>query len=322
MSFFFGLLLAAGILLAGIHFFFPAWLVAAVIGTVRKWGRMTAKSVVVDGVTWPYLEGGPADGDTIVMVHGFAGDKDNWPLYARYFTKHYRVIAPDLPGFGENVRNPDWSYDGAAQTERLHAFLKELGVQNFHLTGNSMGGYIALNYALTHPGQLKSLTLIDNAGVTSKHKSELELAIDDGRNPLVAKSLRDFDRLMNFIMYKRIPSPKFMMKAMLEVQLRNYDFLDRIFWTIIDEALKKSLTERLGEVAMPTLVIWGRHDRLIDVSCAEVMADAIPDNRVVILEDVGHVPMIESPGETARHQVGFISELVVQQDYIGGLSES
>ncbi len=316
MNFFLGLLLAAGILLAGIYFFFPAWLVVAVIGTVRKWGRMTAKSIVVDGASWPYLEGGPADGDTIVMVHGFGGDKDNWLLYARYFTQHYRVIAPDLPGFGENVRNPDWSYGGMAQTERLHAFLKELGVRNFHLTGNSMGGFIALIYALTHPGQLKSLTLIDNAGVTSKHKSELELAVDDGRNPLVAKSLKDFDRLMDFIMYKRIPSPKFMMKAMSEVHLRNYDFLDGIFWAIVDEALKKPLTERLGEVAMPTLIIWGRHDRLIDVSCAEVMADAIPDNRVVILEDAGHIPMIESPRETARHHIGFISELVVQQGHL------
>ena len=87
-----------------------------------------------------------------------------------------------------------------------------------------------------------------------------------------------------------------------------HDLLDAIFWQIIDEALNHSLTDRLGDVATPTLVIWGRHDRLIDVSCAAVMAAAIPDNRVVILEDVGHVPMIESPQQTAEHHLKLISE--------------
>ena len=307
MNWFFWLLLIAGIAFAGIYYLLPARLVALVIGMVRKWGRMSAKSVVVDGISWPYLEGGPSDGEVVVMVHGFGGDKNNWPLYARHFTRRYRVIAPDLPGFGENVRDPDWNYGGPAQTERLHAFLTELGLDNIHLAGNSMGGFIALSYALAHPDRLKSLTLIDNAGVTSTNKSELELAIDEGKNPLVATSMDDYDRLMDFIMHKRIPSPKFMMKAMLEVQIRNHDLLDVIFWQIIDEALKDSLTERLGEVSMPTLVLWGRHDRLIDVSCVEVMAAAIPDCTVVILEDAGHIPMIECPRETARHHIKLIA---------------
>jgi pimeloyl-ACP methyl ester carboxylesterase len=307
MNWIFLLILAAGALLAVVYFFFPARLAALVITLLRHWGRLTVKSAVVDGITWPYLEGGPADGDVVVMLHGFGGDKDNWPLYARYFTKRYRVIAPDLPGFGKNVRDPDLHYGGAAQTARLHAFFTELGLEKIHLAGNSMGGFIALSYALTYPDELITLTLIDNAGVASTHKSELEIAIDEGNNPLVATSLQDFDRLLDFIMYKRIPSPRFMMKAMLAIQIRYHDLLDAIFWQIIDEALGKPLTDRLGEVSMPTLIIWGRHDRLIDVSCAEVMAAAIPDNRVVILEDVGHVPMIESPQVTARHHLNLIA---------------
>ncbi len=307
MNWFFWLLLALGVAFAGIYYLFPAWLVALVVGMVRKGARMSAKSVLVDGNPWPYLEGGPPDEEVVVMLHGFGGDKDNWPLYARYFTRRYRVIAPDLPGFGENVRDPELNYGGAAQTERLHAFINELGLDNIHLAGNSMGGFIALNYALSHPDRLKSLTLIDNAGVTSTDKSELELAIDEGKNPLVATSMDDYDRLMDFIMHKRIPRPRFMMRAMLEVQIRNHDLLDGIFWQIIDETLNNSLTERLGEISMPTLVIWGRHDRLIDVSCVDVMAAAIPDNTVVILEDAGHIPMIECPRETAGHHIRLIA---------------
>lgn len=302
------LLLGTGVAFAGIYTLFPEHLVALVLGTVRKWGRMSAKSVVVDGITWPYLEGGPTDGEIVVLLHGFGGDKNNWPLYARYLTKKYRVIAPDLPGFGENVRDPDWHYGGTAQTERLHAFFTELGLDNVHLAGNSMGGFIGLVYALTYPDRLKSLTLIDAAGVTSTNKSELELAIDEGKNPLVATSMDEFDRLMDFVMHKRIPSPRFMMQAMLEIQIRHREFLDNVFWSITDEALHDPLTERLGEISMPTLIIWGRHDRVIDVSCAVVMAAGIPDNRVVILEDAGHIPMIESPRETAIHHIRLIED--------------
>jgi len=303
------LLAILGLAFAGVYFFAPAYLVALTIGLVRRWGRLSPQSVVVDGISWPYLEGGPADGEVVVMVHGFGGDKNNWPLYARYFTKRYRVIAPDLPGFGDNVRDPDLNYGGAAQTERLHAFFTELGLENIHLAGNSMGGFIAPNYALSYPEKHKSLTLIDNAGVTSTHKSELEIAIDNGENPLVATSLEDFDRLLDFIMHKRTPSPRFMKEALLAVQIRNRDLLDAIFWEIIDEALHHSLTDRLGEVSTPTLIIWGRHDRLIDVSCAETMAASIPNNKVVIFEDAGHIPMIEKPRESALHHLELIAGL-------------
>jgi pimeloyl-ACP methyl ester carboxylesterase len=309
MSVFLWLLLAVGVAFAGLYFLYPAGLVLIVVGLVRKRGRLSVKSVVVDDITWPYLEGGPPDGEVVVMLHGFGGDKNNWPLYARYFTKRYRVIAPDLPGFGDNVRDPDLSYGGAAQTERLHAFFAELGLEKIHLAGNSMGGFIALNYALTYPDKLKSLTLIDNAGVTSTNKSELEIAIDNGENPLVATSLEDFDRLLDFIMHKRIPSPRFMKEALLAVQIRYRDLLDGIFWEIIDEALHDSLTDRLGEVSTPTLIIWGRHDRLIDVSCAEVMAASIPNNKIVIFEDAGHIPMIEKPRESALHHLELIAGL-------------
>lgn len=286
---------------------FFRFLVGLIIWLLRKWGRLSAKTVVVNGIRWPYLDGGPPDGETVVMLHGFGGDKNNWPLYARHFTKRYRVIAPDLAGFGENTRDPDLDYGMAAQTERLHHFLRELGIDRFHIAGNSMGGFIALHYALNYPGELRSMTLMDNAGVRSRNKSELEVAIDEGKNLLLAKSLDEFEGLLEFVMHKPIPSPKFMMKAMYLEQARHFEFLDKIFWHITDEATNDTLTDRLSEISVPTLVIWGRQDRVLDVSCTEAMAAAISENKVVILEDVGHIPMIECPRETALHHIELIA---------------
>ena len=296
-----------GLAFAGVYFFAPAYLVAVTIGLVRRWGRLSPKSVVVDGISWPYLEGGPPDGEVIVLLHGFGGDKNNWPLYARNFTKRYRVIAPDLPGFGENVRDPDWDYGMETQAERLQRFIHELRIDKFHLAGNSMGGFIALYYALDYPNDLLSLTLFDNAGVRSKNKSELEIAIGERKNLLIARTMEEFDQLLAFISHKKIPSPTFMKKALLQIQQRNFEFLDKLFWRLADEAVDETVTDRLSEISMPTLVIWGRHDRVLDVSCTEAMAASIPNNKVVIFEDAGHIPMIEKPRESAQHHLELIA---------------
>src|SRR3546814_16125165 len=86
----------------------------------------------------------------------------------------YHVIAPDLPGFGENERNPQLAYDIAAQTERLKDFIDALGLDRPHVAGNSMGGWIALRYALAYPDALASLILLNTAGVKGANESELE----------------------------------------------------------------------------------------------------------------------------------------------------
>src|SRR3546814_10747769 len=77
----------------------------------------------------------------------------------------YHVIAPDRPGFGENERNPQLAYDVEAQTARLKGFVDALGLDRPHIAGNSMGGWIALRYALDYPQALASLIVLNNAGV-------------------------------------------------------------------------------------------------------------------------------------------------------------
>src|SRR3546814_19671079 len=88
-------------------------------------------------------------------------------------TRDYHVIAPDLPGFGQNERNPDLAYDLQAQTARLKAFADTLGLSRPHVGGNSMGGWIALRYAIEYPDALASLILLNNAGVNGANESEL-----------------------------------------------------------------------------------------------------------------------------------------------------
>ncbi|MDH3806722.1 MAG: alpha/beta fold hydrolase, partial [Gammaproteobacteria bacterium] len=118
-------LLAIGLLVAVLiaYFVFPKHLATMLLHGLRGFAGFKARSIDIAGVTWPYLEGGPKFGDVVILLHGFGGDKDNWPLYARFLRRAYRVIIPDLPGFGENAKDPGADYGMDAQAERLHSFV-------------------------------------------------------------------------------------------------------------------------------------------------------------------------------------------------------
>ncbi len=304
------LVFAPLIALALLYYLFPGRLVAFGRWLLRRRGGLVPKSVTVDGRAWPYLEGGDPGKPLLLFVHGFAGDKDNWSMIAPYLTRDYHVIAPDLPGFGENERNPALAYDIAAQTARLKAFVDALGLERPHLCGNSMGGWIALRFALDYPGALASLVLLNNAGVKGARDSDLEKqAANEDYNPLVLANLEDADRLLAMVAHKPPRIPARLKPALYADALKYRDQLDGVFWVIATEARDHPLNERLGEVRVPTLIIWGRHDRLIDVSCVPVLEAGIAGSRAHVMEHVGHVPMVEDPKGTAA----------VLKDFLAGL---
>lgn len=303
------LIFAPLIALTLMYFIFPGRLVAIGRWLLRKRGGTVQKSVTVDGRDWPYLEGGDPAKPTLLLVHGFAGDKDNWSMIAPYL-RDYHVIAPDLPGFGENERNPDLAYDIGAQTARLKGFADALGLARPHVAGNSMGGWIALRYALDYPDALASLTLMNNAGVNGEHESDLQKqAANEDYNPLVLASLEDADRLVAMVVHKPPYIPARIKPVLYADGLKYRDQLDHIFWIIATEGRDHPLNDRLGEVKVPTLIIWGRHDRLLDVSCVPVLEAGIAGSRSHIFEHVGHVPMVEDPKATAAVMKGFLGKL-------------
>ena len=304
------LLFAPLIALVLMYFVFPGRLVASGRWLLRKRGGTVQKSVVVEGRAWPYLEGGDPAKPTLLLVHGFSGDKDNWSFLAPYLTRDYHIIAPDLPGFGENERNPDLAYDITAQTARLKAFVDALRLACPHVAGNSMGGWIALRYALDYPGALASLILLNNAGINGEHESDLQKqAANLDYNPLVLANLEDADRLVAMVVHKPPHIPSRLKPVIYADGLKYRDQLDAIFWVIANEGRDHPLNDRLGDVKAPTLILWGRHDRLLDVSCVPVLESGIAGSRSHIFEHVGHVPMVEDPKATADVMKGFLAKL-------------
>lgn len=244
-----------------------------------------------------YYQGGPANGEVIVLLHGFAADKDNWLRFSRYLTDRYRVIALDLPGFGESDR-PAGSYDVGTQAERLANILETLGIDRAHLLGNSMGGHIAALYAARYPEHVRSLALFDNAGIEAPHESELYRRLrEDQGNPLVVHKPEDFQPLLDFVFVEPPYLPESLKHHLAERAMANAAHHEQIFAQLVERYIP--LEPQLPHITAPTLLLWGRQDRVLDVSSIEVMQPLLQKPSVAIMDGVGHVPMLERPEQSA-----------------------
>lgn len=232
------------------------------------------------------------------MLHGFGGSKDNWPRFAKYFTPNYRVIIPDLPGFGDSSKPQDAKYNIMSQVERLNLFAKELKLTKFHIVGNSMGGSIAGNYAVTYPEMVKTLALFDSAGVVSPIKSERALLLEKGINPLVVKEVNEYDKLLEINFYKPFPIPSLIKKYLAKQAMQAAPLNEKIFNDISNTDLTV-LEGKLNKIKAPTLIVWGASDKVIHVSSVPIFEKNIKNAKSAIIKECGHLPMMEKPQETA-----------------------
>ena len=270
----------------------------------RKAANLTIKSVDIPGFKMAYADGGA--GDTIIMVHGYAGNKDNWVYLAKYFTPNYRVIIPDLPGNGDSSKPQEVSYSHLSQVERLNLFVKELKLTKFHLVGNSMGGNIAGNYAADYPDMVKTLALFDASGVNAPVKSEFVLLLEKGTNPFMIRDAQDFDKFLEFVFVKPPKLPSFMKQYLAEQAVAATPLNKKIIGDMMLDLL--TLESKLNKITAPTLILWGDTDKVVHISSAPIFEKNIKNSKSAVIKECGHVPMIEKPAETAA----------VYQDFLKG----
>ena len=273
----------------------------AALGVERWRSDLERKEIVApDGARVAYLEGGR--GEPLVLVHGFGADKDNFTRVARWLTPHYRVIIPDLIGFGESSHLADVDYRYAAQAARVHEFVHALGLTHVDLGGNSMGGGIALSYAAQYPREVGSLWLIDAAGIADAPPSELNRIITAGeRNPLLVTTPGDFPALMKFAMSDPPYLPGPMMDVLARERIANLPLERKVFAQIAADSVEESIRR----LPTPTLIVWGAEDRVLSPGAVPVLQSLLPHAEVIVMPHVGHAPMIEQPRQAADDYLRF-----------------
>ena len=267
-------------------------------------GLQRKEIALPDGSRIVYLEGG--SGAPLVLVHGFGADKDNFTRVARYLTPHYRVIVPDLVGFGESSHRTDVDYRYAAQAERVRAFVQALGLARIDLGGNSMGGGIAMSYAAQHPQEVASLWLIDCAGIAAAPPGELaKIIASTGTNPLMITKESDFPKFLDFVMSDPPYIPGSVMDVLARERIANQALEAQVFRQIATD----SVDDAVKGLATPALITWGAEDRALSVGTVPVLKTLLPNAQAVVMPHVGHAPMIERPQQSAEDYVHFREQL-------------
>lgn len=279
-----------------------------VLRLTRRTAGLRRREIQIPGFRLAYLDGGR--GAPLVLLHGLGADKDNFVAVARLLGRHYRVIIPDLPGFGESDKPVDANYGIAAQVERLDQFRRALGFRCIHLGGNSMGGFIAGAYAAAYPGSVDSLWLLAPAGVKAAKPSALMTAIAEGTAlPILARDVDELRNLMAFAMHRPPYLPHFVLADMARRQREGYPLNQRVIGEMVQGPWLDDLLSHRPRI--PALIAWGDRDKALDVSGAAILHQLLPVSRVNILREIGHVPMIEAPKQAVEDYLAFRKCLVV-----------
>ncbi|ARN23589.1 alpha/beta fold hydrolase [Piscinibacter gummiphilus] len=280
-------------------------LVALALSRARRKAHLVRRTVRLDtGETYVYLDGGT--GPTLLLLHGFGATKDNFTRVAALLTGSYRVVVPDHLGFGESDKPEHADYSPVAQARRLRTFVQALGLGAVDLGGNSMGGHIAMTYAALYPDDVRSLWLIDAGGVWSGPQGELQQHLQrTGRNLLVASTEDEFAEVFRFVVHKPPVVPKSIMKVLAQARIANLPLERRIF----AQASADSVEDRVRGLPVPTLIVWGQEDRVFPPGTADVIHALLPNSEVVVLPEIGHLPMFEAPERCAQDYKAFRARL-------------
>jgi pimeloyl-ACP methyl ester carboxylesterase len=276
------------------------------------WSR-ELKRIEVGGVQANYVDVGSGEEDPVVLVHGLGGQWQNWLENIPRLAQDRRVIAMDLPGFGLTPES-EGEISIPEYGRWVDALCDRVGLEQIDLVGNSMGGYIAAEVAIQFPQRVARLVLVSAAGISSAETLQKPI-LTFGRvaTALATNSAarhrrlasRPITRHIALALVARYP-------GRLKADLAYEGFFKGAGKSGFDDALRASLDydfrDRLPDVKVPTLIVWGEKDSIIPVRDADEFERLIEDSRKVVMEDTGHIPMAERPQAFNDVLVEFLAE--------------
>lgn len=268
---------------------------------MRRKGGLIEKRLEAEGQIFPYLTGGC--GAPLILLHGFTANKDNFNKLSRHLTSHFTVYAPDWPGFGDSSRDLKADYSSDAQVEHLYTFVTALGIEKIHLIGSSLGGAFAALFTAKYSDMVASLCLICAAGTRENRESSLMQDFRrTGKFPHLIKNPGDHWKKWNALFAVPIRLPYCVDYAMGLAAARDYELHKTILTTLSEEP---NLEDRCGVLFTPTLIITGDKDAIVPPESVYSLAKIFPASIIKIFANVGHIPMVEAPDETAREYFSF-----------------
>jgi pimeloyl-ACP methyl ester carboxylesterase len=254
-------------------------------------------------------------GSAVVLVHGLGGFIENWVNNINVLAQRHRVYAMDLVGFGRSDKTP-LVKDIYALVQFISDFMDTQDIRQASLVGNSMGGGLVLQFALQFPQKVVKLVLVDNAGMGRDVIIDFRVcSLPFLGEFLIRPSLKGTEKLWKEIVYDPALVTPDLVKMGYELGSLPgaYESLLIVLRAGINlwgqrADLTKSLLKDLGKIAAPTIIFWGRQDRIIPAAHAQIAASKIPGAELHIFDCCGHMPMFEHPNEFNKTVLDFLAE--------------
>lgn len=279
-----------------------------------KYAGETSQFVELDnGMTVHLVDEGAKDAPAIVMLHGSFASLHTWEEWAKALSPDFRVIRYDQRAHGLTGPAPDPAYAREDFSDDLNLVADRLGLDSFVLVGSSMGGNIAVTYALENPERLDGLVLVGASGAPIEQESGGMLAYTISQTPVLNKAMRYI-------------TPRSMVETSLRQSVTNEavvtdEAVDR-YWELARypgtrEATRVRLAtsrppytaEQMAKVETPTLLIWGEQDALVPFAGARWYEEAVPNATLIAYPGIGHLPMEEHAEQSAADLRAWLESL-------------
>lgn len=259
-----------------------------------------SRFIEVEGVPVHYQEAGDINSPPMILIHGFASSNLVWSKVLLLLADAgFRVIAPDLPGYGYSGKPGHLDYTITSQAAMVVGFLKKLGIEKMVLVGSSYGGAVAATIALDHPALVEKLILV---GAVTNNKPTRHMlmrllgspVIGDILSPLLASSLTLLRRRM-----KRVYDRHSWELDERRVQARHLPLRARDTHRAIIRTVRRWDADRISRdahlISPPSLIMWGENDREVPLRDGERIHQEIPNSRFIVFQECGHIPHEEYP---------------------------
>lgn len=278
----------------------------------RQAAGLNTHHVQLGDIQWTYSEGGSVNQPAVVLLHGMTGNRDHWNGLAQFLTPHYHVIIPDLPKNGDTLVPEDFNIALPNVMAQLRVLIEHLGVQEqLHLAGHSLGGSIATLYAAEYPFDTQSLFLLNSAGIY-KHAPNIYTQNATQFKKLIVSRPGELDNVLHQLM-QNPPNIPYALKIAQEKQLiaraaDNVRMIDQL--TMLSRIYTPDSFARLTRtIEAPTLILWGKQDKIINPMAAHELQSLLKRaEKPVLLNNVGHVPMLEAEQQVAQHYLPFLAK--------------
>jgi pimeloyl-ACP methyl ester carboxylesterase len=280
---------------------------------VARYGGPPSKFVtLMSGAVAHYRSYGPEDAPVLLLLHGSNASLHTWEPWAKLLAGDYRVVTVDLPGHGLTGSVPGDDYSQKGMAAFVLEFAAALDLKSFAIGGNSMGGGVAARFVIENPGIATSLILVDAAGQKSARQTDPGIGFKLARMPVIQEIIPFLGSRLIYeaTLKKAIADDALVTDAMID----RYALLNRMAGTRqatlkrFQTAPDSTLETRAGEIAIPTLILWGDQDSLIPVDAAEVWKSKVKGAELIVYPGVGHIPMEETPETSAKDVAAFLAK--------------